>query len=682
MYRPASVLLVVSSFLLALFAIGCNGGSSNQISSPPNVMTTSLPAALVGTSYSFTLGVSGGAKPYTWVVSSGSLPSWAQLDSTTGTIAGMPDADGTTNFSVTVTDSAGLSDEQDLSLVVNPASALAISTTSLPNGSVGIPYGVTLQATGGVTPYTWSISSGSLPIWANLSSGGNFGGTPNAKGTSNFTVKVSDSQATPASATQALSITVTDPDTTNNAELKGQYAFLLQGFDDGNGNQFATIGSFVADGNGKITGGLEDINGSDGYKPAVNFTGSYNVGADGRGMATFANSLGTSTTFAIAVGSPDSSSVATRGSMIMFDYDVFPGTAKRGSGFFYQQNASAFKLSSINGPYAFQFAGQTEQPGTRSALTGAYTADGKGNVTNGEATANANGETSEYNSFTATIGTDGQTASFGRVKISPSGIPLNFVCYIVSAGRVLAMSTDKESTAGLLAGETLAQASTSFSTASLNGKAVSYSVGLAAMFNNQDSMACAGLWTFTPNGSPAATYSFDCLYGWVASWEGVVAPSNYTSYTVAANGKVTMTSDSDTTENPILYLVDTNKGFFMTRDNSISTGFLEQQDAGPFSTSSVSGNYFLGTIPAAVRDSTVTSGTGTSAGDGTLNLTLDRSEATEQLTLNDSVSLTLTISANGRGEYQQSVFYIISPKKLIFLSDPNADAPTILILER
>ena len=42
----------------------------------------------------------------------------------------------------------------------------SVTTTSLPSAAVGVVYSATLAATGGTTPYTWSISSGSLPAWA------------------------------------------------------------------------------------------------------------------------------------------------------------------------------------------------------------------------------------------------------------------------------------------------------------------------------------------------------------------------------------------------------------------------------------------------------------------------------------------------------------------------------------
>ncbi len=86
---------------------------------------------------------------------------------------------------------------------------LSITTTSLPAGTVGQPYSQTVTATGGTTPYTWSISVGSLPAGLTLNaSTGVISGTPTAAGTSSFTVAVSDSSTPTQTATQALSIAV------------------------------------------------------------------------------------------------------------------------------------------------------------------------------------------------------------------------------------------------------------------------------------------------------------------------------------------------------------------------------------------------------------------------------------------------------------------------------------------
>jgi len=89
------------------------------------------------------------------------------------------------------------------------ATPLAISTATLAGGTVGTAYSQPLAATGGTTPYTWSRSSGTLPTGLTLASNGTISGTPTAAGTYSFTVTVTDSAATKASVSKALSITVT-----------------------------------------------------------------------------------------------------------------------------------------------------------------------------------------------------------------------------------------------------------------------------------------------------------------------------------------------------------------------------------------------------------------------------------------------------------------------------------------
>lgn len=87
-------------------------------------------------------------------------------------------------------------------LLVTP---LVIQTTSLPDGVQGSPYSQTLVATGGLPPYTWSVASGALPAGLSLNAAtGVISGTPTAKGTSAFTVLVTDADG--RTATKALSI--------------------------------------------------------------------------------------------------------------------------------------------------------------------------------------------------------------------------------------------------------------------------------------------------------------------------------------------------------------------------------------------------------------------------------------------------------------------------------------------
>jgi len=68
---------------------------------------------------------------------------------------------------------------------------LVITTTSLPPAVQNQPYDVTLSATGGTLPYTWSLAPGNtLPSDLSLSSLGVIMGTPKVVGTFTFVVQV------------------------------------------------------------------------------------------------------------------------------------------------------------------------------------------------------------------------------------------------------------------------------------------------------------------------------------------------------------------------------------------------------------------------------------------------------------------------------------------------------------
>ncbi len=85
---------------------------------------------------------------------------------------------------------------------------LAITTTALPLGDVNTGYTATLAAAGGTTPYSWSVSAGSLPAGLVLSSAGDVTGIPTTPGTSSFTVGATDASHPTLSAKKDLTISV------------------------------------------------------------------------------------------------------------------------------------------------------------------------------------------------------------------------------------------------------------------------------------------------------------------------------------------------------------------------------------------------------------------------------------------------------------------------------------------
>jgi len=173
--------------------------------SPVRILTTALSNVVINTAYSQTVTANGGKTPYTWSVASGTLPDGLTLNPSTGLISGTPTTAGLFNFTVQATDGNSSIATQPLS--INVYIPLMITTTSLPSGVAGNSYSQTVTATGGTTPYSWSVVSGSLPPGLSLNtSSGLISGTPTATGISYIHIRVTDVYG--FTATQQYSITV------------------------------------------------------------------------------------------------------------------------------------------------------------------------------------------------------------------------------------------------------------------------------------------------------------------------------------------------------------------------------------------------------------------------------------------------------------------------------------------
>ena len=179
------------------------------VTPPLTVSTTSLPSGTQGAFYSATIAVSGGTAPYTWSIGPGSLPSGLILARSTGIITGTPITAGSSTFTITATDSVGLTAETTLTIPIAPA--LTVTTTSLPSGTEGLPYSATIAASGGFEPYTWSVTAGSLPDGLTLDAlTGIVSGTPTVAGTFLFTATVTASDGA-GSMSQSFSLVVNQP---------------------------------------------------------------------------------------------------------------------------------------------------------------------------------------------------------------------------------------------------------------------------------------------------------------------------------------------------------------------------------------------------------------------------------------------------------------------------------------
>lgn len=140
---------------------------------PPTITTTALPSGTSNAAYNQSLSVSGGIGTRVWGLAGGALPPGLSLNSSNGTISGVPTSSGSFGFRLRVTDSIPQSDEQDLTITIHSPAPPSIRAFTLPAGTINQPYpNMQLSATGGTGPYTWSVSP-ALPngLGINASSG-------------------------------------------------------------------------------------------------------------------------------------------------------------------------------------------------------------------------------------------------------------------------------------------------------------------------------------------------------------------------------------------------------------------------------------------------------------------------------------------------------------------------------
>ena len=189
-----------------------NGSFSITIDAELTVTPSTPPVGYVGSQYTqTTLAATGGSGTgYNWALASGSsLPAGLTL-STGGVISGKPTGTpGPTNFTATVTDSAGNTASGAFTITID--AGISFTPVPLPTGYQGTAYpATTLLATGGSgTGYTWvwvAASGSSLPSGLTLSTGGVITGTPTAGGTFSVTITVTDSAGNTASTTPTLSV--------------------------------------------------------------------------------------------------------------------------------------------------------------------------------------------------------------------------------------------------------------------------------------------------------------------------------------------------------------------------------------------------------------------------------------------------------------------------------------------
>ena len=158
----------------------------------PGIITSTIPNSVVNQDFNYELEAFGGNGELTWSLTEGNLPTGLSL-SETGNISGIPTEIGETQFTITVTDSNGNTDSQNLTITILATSLPVINTVILKNGGIDNSYYEKLIVEGEDAPFTWNITSGNLPNGLSLTKAGEISGIPTAIEETTFTITVTDS---------------------------------------------------------------------------------------------------------------------------------------------------------------------------------------------------------------------------------------------------------------------------------------------------------------------------------------------------------------------------------------------------------------------------------------------------------------------------------------------------------
>jgi hypothetical protein len=157
------------------------------------LMEPSSLTAYLGQPYSAVLNADGGTPPYKWGLVSGSLPAGLTFN-LLGGITGTPTQLGVFSIVLGATDAGNppQTASQGVTLTVTPV-PLTVSGEPLSPAPVNVAYHSQIGVYGGTPPFSWTVSSGNLPLGLTLNAAtGSIDGTPTQNGTFNFVPQITD----------------------------------------------------------------------------------------------------------------------------------------------------------------------------------------------------------------------------------------------------------------------------------------------------------------------------------------------------------------------------------------------------------------------------------------------------------------------------------------------------------
>lgn len=511
--------------------------------------------------------------------------------------------------------------------------AQALVTITSPSSTLTISPVVATVAAGGSQQFTasapvdWTVSNPNVgtsdaDVIGSISTDGVYTAPLAPPWTGEVVVTATLKSDTSQTATAAVTVTFAT------ASLQGDYAIRYRGFD--SDQAMFLVGRFHADGHGQIASGVMDVHVPGDAVTSVGFTGTYSVGADGRGALELSTDLG-----AGLVTLPMSIVMINRSSARVIGFD----DTGSGSGSIVQQDLTDL-TTGFPGTYVYMMDGFSAQLSTIAAA-GMFTANADGSVSDGMEDINLNGSASG-SSFIGTWGLDAGSGRGGLAFTTPVG-PSSFMIYMVNANTgYLVSQTQNAAVLGIL----VKQQSSSFSNTSLNGGVVFASQGYTPAAAPAVPTVAYSVGRFVADGAGGVTSGVadSNVNGVIGSEMPVTA-----AYSIAATGRGTFDiTAGSATNHLVVYMIDDNSALYMATDAvAVATGqFLPAP--GPFSNIRRGWAFTLrGSYISAGPDATGAMVAADSG--GTATGTEDYNNAGARIP-NQAVAVTYTVSATtGRG---------------------------------
>ena len=471
---------------------------------------------------------------------------------------------GTTTPIITATSVADTTKSSAVSLLVSGSPVIDPMTLFPANADTA--WGASVIVVGGESPFTWALSSGTLPAGVTLGSSTTstvtLTGTPTATGTYTFQVKATDTQSRTATVDLTL---VVNPKSA--CVLTGRYALLYTGY---SGLKWQTRAASINVGSDGAVSGVMDTRSAGDAVENETLTGTCTTRTANNGtLALTGSSSGKlDLDFAVRASLADGRVQLTSG-----------GSSTSGSGLITRQDAAAFALAQLPQNAAFGLLGADTSEGSMG-LAGWFDRDAAGTVTGGSADSNAT-PALDAAAITGSLGAPDVTSGRGVLALDIGGTSYHFAYYVVSANRLLLVNMNPDAQAQRLAGFLTARAA-SFDASALAAPGVLSLWGAGSGAEPVGVLALGRL-----SNASAATQTLDVKLDTAnRATADAGASVSGAAYAVDSHGHATLGFTlGGVNRSFALYLDGTSNGYVVEKGSTNgSAGLLEAQSAGPFDT--------------------------------------------------------------------------------------------------